>query len=195
MFGKKFLITGFLTALFLFPVFAQEKKETGDKIVFVTVEGRNYGDDVFKRQKTRVAKPEGFVSGNPEMVPFGDENFDCTMYAKSFAQGNAVYAEFVRKPGLHAEEEASFMFNGSKVPLTETSWGYRCFAAIHPEKKPGRVKALFAYKSGGSVKKIRVVVTVKDVKYPVSKKRLDLGKFSDESYYKDPAKKKFIIKG
>jgi murein DD-endopeptidase MepM/ murein hydrolase activator NlpD len=136
--------------------------------------------------------PEGYSAGSPEVLRFGDDFFDCSLFAKSFAQGNALYGEFVLKLRGSDVENAAFTLKGENVPLTETAWGYRCFAAIHPEQKPGKIDGVFKCTVNGKSRSVRVAVKVKDVEYPVSTRRLDLGKFSDESYYKDPAKRQFI---
>lgn len=150
-------------------------------------------DKMSGRTNTLLKVPEGYNAGRPEVIQFSDDYFDCSLYAKEFAQGNAVYAEFIlRGRGLPAEK-AGFTFKGESIPLTATAWGYRCIAAIHPEQKPGRIDGVFTYTSDGTTRSIRVTVNVKDVEYTISTKRLDLGKFSDESYYKDPEKKKFIL--
>jgi len=190
----------FKTVLILFAVFLPACAGSGGS---VKQEGRNLyaseemgvqsvNDRIQVRSETSVKLPEGYTVGKAESAAFSDDYFDCTLYAKSFAQGNAIYAEFVIKGQGISVEGASFTFKGESIPLTKTAWGYRCFAAIHPEQKPGAVKAVFSYSLGGKQRTVRVTVKVKDVAYLVSEKRLDLGKYSDESYYKDPARRKFI---
>lgn len=164
----------------------------GDGALFASADKMSQGDRVQGRTDTVLKVPQGYTAGSPGVIKFSDDYFDCALFARDFAQGNAVYAEFVLKGRGLAAENALFTLKGEKIPLTATSWGYRCIAAIHPEQKPGKLEGIFTYTSGGKSRLIRVTVNVKDVAYPVSTKRLDLGKFSDESYYKDPEKKKFI---
>lgn len=172
-----------------------ETRDIKDQGLFsVNIEGRENAADGRNahRENTLLIKPETFITGRPEIVTFDDENFSCTLYARSFAQGNAVYAEFIFGDSFNGTDRAEFVFNGDKIPLTRTAWGYRGFAAIHPEQKPGKVKAVFTYTSAGIQKTAGTDVAVRDIKYPVSKKLLDLGKFSDISYIKDPEKRRYI---
>ncbi|HQO39649.1 MAG TPA: hypothetical protein PK986_04195, partial [Spirochaetota bacterium] len=97
-----------------------------------------------ERGDTVLKLPEGYSAGSPEILRFGDDFFDCSLFAKSFAQGNALYGEFVLKARGADVENASFTLKNERVPLTETAWGYRCFAAIHPEQKPGKIDGVFS---------------------------------------------------
>ncbi|HPS58656.1 MAG TPA: M23 family metallopeptidase [Spirochaetota bacterium] len=172
---------------------AESRDQTGDGSLYASADKLSYQDRISGRTNTVLKTPEGYTTGKPEVIQFVDDYFDCALYAKNFAQGNAVYGEFVLKGRGLAAENAGFTLKGEKVPLTATTWGYRCIAAIHPEQKPGRMDGVFTYTADGKTKSIRVTVSVKDVEYTISKKKLDLGRFSDESYYKDPEKKKFIL--
>jgi murein DD-endopeptidase MepM/ murein hydrolase activator NlpD len=152
----------------------------------------SYQDKISGITNSVIKTPEGYTVGKPEVIKFSDDYFDCSLFAKSFAQGNAVYGELLFKGRDMAVRDAVLSLKGEKVPLTATAWGYRFIAAIHPEQKPGKIEGVVTYTVDGKTKSLRVNVSVKDVKYPVSTKKLDLGKFSDESYYRDPEKMKFI---
>lgn len=182
-----------------FPVFAgcataDAVNIKNDDLTTVTIEKRDYPSvkKTVQREKTLLLKPGDFTAGKPEMITFDDANFDCTLYARNFAQGNAVYAEFVFREEFSGPDRAEFVFNGENIPLTKTGWGYRGFAAIDPEQKPGKVKSVFTYTYSGRQNAITAEVTIRDVKYPVSKKALDLGKFSNAGKIKNPAMIKYI---
>lgn len=172
---------------------AESKAQAGDGSFYASADRTAFREMTSGRINTVLKKPEGYSAGSPEVIRFSDEYFDCSLYAKKFAQGNALYGEFVIRRDAHSVENVEFTLKGEKVPVTATGWGYRCIAAIHPEQKPGRIKGVFTYTVEGKTRSLTVTVSVTDVEYPVSKKRLDLGRFSDESYYKDPEKKKFIL--
>lgn len=141
---------------------------------------------------TSIKKPVNYNIGTPEKISFSDEGFECALYARKFSQGNAVYGEFVFKPGITGVTDVSFKLMGQNVPLTATSWGYRCISAISPQQKPGRFKGDFSYSMDGKVRNISVTVEVKKRKFTVSKNKLDLGRFSDTDYCNTPENKKLI---
>lgn len=192
----KRVITGIiLFFIYLSGCISLESRDAAEEgVVYLPIEGRDIAGVEKKLEKARATlrKPVNFESGNPSMVPFTSEAFECTLYAKSFAQGNAVYGEFVYKKGFKGAKNVSFRFKGEDIPLTATRWGYRCFMAIHPEQKPGKVDGTFAYTINGTEQKLTLTLDVKDVEYPVSKKAIDLGKFSDQSYANLPENKKYI---
>lgn len=171
---------------------AESRTGAGDGSLYASSDKLSYQDKIQGRTNTVLKIPESYTVGKPEVIKFSDDYFDCSLFSKSFAQGNAVYGEFLYKGRDAAVRDAVFTLKGEKVPLTATAWGYRFIAAIHPEQKPGKIEGLVTYTVEGKTKSLRVNFDVKDVKYTVSTKKLDLGKFSDESYYKDPEKMKFI---
>ena len=114
------------------------------------------------------------------------------LFARSFAQGEAVYIEII--PADNSLYNAELSIQGEIVPLTRFSWGFRGFFGISPSFKASVLKSVLSYRKDNSpeVYKIRGSLKVVKTDFPKAQIKVDLGKFSDKSYYSDPVHRKHI---
>jgi len=123
------------------------------------------------------------------------DDFLCVdLYAKDFSQGNIVYIELYRKADA-ADRSLSVkrVFYGKReVLLSERSWGYRGFFAIHPETAPGKKTITIEYKRGWSGRSLSANLKIKRTAFQYKRRPLDLGKYSDVDYQAKPGNIQFI---
>lgn len=139
-------------------------------------------------------KPEEFTSAVPEKIFLSNSSAEIKIYARSFAQGEAVYIEVI--PVADSLSKAEFSIQGESVPLTRFVWGYRGFYGISPSGKTGTSSFFLSYvkdedgipESG----KLSGTFNVSKTDFPSARIKIDLGKFSDKSYYTDPVHRKHI---
>jgi len=144
------------------------------------------------KNRAVINTPEQYKPPVPEVISFSDNNVEINLFARFFAQGEAVYIEV--SPAADSVYTAELFIQGITVPLTRFSWGYRGFYGISPSFKSGVLKTALFYRKekGGEVKKITGSLKVSKTDFPKARIKVDLGKFSDKSYYMDPVHKKHI---
>lgn len=136
--------------------------------------------------------PKEYTVPVPEVISFSDNYVSVKLFARSFAQGEAVYIEVV--PADASLYSAELTIQGTSVPLTRFSWGYRGFYGISPSFGSSVLKAALVYRTDkeSEVNRIKGSLKVLETDFPKARIKVDLGKFSDKSYYKDPVHKKHI---
>ena len=137
-------------------------------------------------------KPRDLNIAKPEVLVFENDDIRITLYAKIFGQGNGVYCEIENKVKGSDPADVTVYYNKIKVPVTKTSWGYRCLWGIDPEEKPGHVTLTVSYNINDKKNTLSSNIKIRDIEYPVSKSMLDVGKFSNKDYYADPKFKDLI---
>lgn len=153
----------------------------------------NSAEHDFNRNKTTSVKsPADFHVDKPEVISFRNDDIKVTLYAKSFAQGNGVYAEIENMNGGPDLQNVKLSYKKTDIPVTKTSWGFRGLWGIDPEEKPGQAVVKVIYSINGNSGTLESEIFIKDVDYPVSKSMLNVGKFSDKSYTSDPKFKDMI---
>ncbi len=145
-----------------------------------------------KKKATTLKKPAEFDPVKPETVVLSNNDIKVILYAKRFAQGNAVYAEIEKQGGGSEPVNVKLSYKNTNVPVTKTSWGFRSLWGIDPEEKPGYVSVAISYRINEKDMNITSDILIKDVDYPVSKSMLNVGKFSDKDYTSDPKFKDLI---
>jgi len=111
------------------------------------------------------------------------------LYARNFSQGNAVYVELYRKDlkGSRDFEVVKFSFKDSNVPLTKREWGYRGIFPVDPEERPGSKNLSILYSLDGISKGKKFDLSIGKTEFEISKSPpLNLGKYSDVDYQRDP---------
>jgi murein DD-endopeptidase MepM/ murein hydrolase activator NlpD len=150
------------------------------------------GYDAPVKHSVVINTPEQYKPPATEVISFSDNNVEIKLFARSFAQGEAVYVEVT--PAKDSVYSAELFIQGENVPLTRFSWGYRGFYGISPSFRASVLKALLFYRKDkeSEVNKITGSLKVSKTDFPKAQIKVDLGKFSDKSYYRDPAHKKHI---
>jgi len=192
--AQPYLITTFIfMTLFFFTECGSAAKKGASHSNYSTV---SQNIDVIKKYpvagnsgvtKTSILKkPRDLKIGKSQVIVFQNDDIKATLYAKIFGQGNAVYCEIENKVKGSDPADVSVYYNKVNVPVTKTSWGYRCLWGINPEEKPGYVPVTVHYSINGGKNSLASEIKIRDIKYPVSKTMLDVGKFSNKDYYSDP---------
>ncbi len=142
--------------------------------------------------KTSLKLPATFTPRRAEKIFWSNGDVKLRLFARKFAQGNAVYVEILGEEGKSRVEVISLFYDKKRVPVSQFSWGYRGFWGINPMAVPGSKKIVIRYTVSGKEKSAVTYVNVRDKWFPVAKRRLNLGKFSNRDYYKKPKFKKLI---
>jgi len=148
-----------------------------------------------KIKEHKLIGPQDFKPARIKKKKFLNTNFTVSLYAKEFRQGNAVYFEITKTSmGQNGFSPEKIIFNGEEIPFSVHRDGCRGILGIHPGMKPGYKNFVFRYRINGKAMELKRVLYIGDVKYPVSKSRLNLGKFSNRDYYKDPKFRDLIVR-
>ncbi len=135
------------------------------------------------RNKNRFQKvhlPTGFKLEAAAQKKFTGTFVNITLSARKFSQGNAVYVEIIpHEKENHELEVKSFSFDGKNVPLTGKKWGYRGFFGLSPRGKTGKRKIVLKYRYNKKPMTFLRSIDIKKTFFPVYKRPLDLGKYSD----------------
>lgn len=135
--------------------------------------------------------PEDFPLAHANQVSLSNDHLRATLYAREFAQGNAVYVEIV--PVDVSDVKVTALSMGRNVyPLTKKEWGYRTFIGFSPDANPGPRTLRITYTADGKYGTLNVAFSIKDVEFPVKRTPLDLGKYSNQTVQKDPEVIAFI---
>ncbi len=127
-----------------------------------------------------VYMPPGFKRVSAVRKKFNSGFINLDLYAGKFSQGNAVYVEiYPHKNNDQKPEIKSFSFDNVTVPLTEKKWGYRGFFGISPGGKTGKRKLVLTCLKNKKEVTFTYVITIKKTHFPLYKRALDLGKYSD----------------
>jgi len=154
--------------------------------------GKESGEQVKVKNLTELKIPEEFEFIPPQELVFSSHEAEVKLFARAFAQGEAVYIEV--EPLAGSFSGAKLEINGENIPLTSFHWGLRGFYGISPSSKTGNFKVEFAYTrdESGDTGKVAGSFEVKNTVFPSAQIRIDLGKFSDKDHYGDPENRKHI---
>ncbi len=150
------------------------------------VKDSDTGKNSAQKRLTSMKTPSDYTPAKPEVVTFGNNDIKVNLYAKRFAQGSGVYAEIEKKGGGSEPSDVTLLFKNIKVPVTKTSWGFRALWGIDPQQKPGSFGVTVNYSINGKTDSLATEIKIRDVDFPVSKKMLNVGKFSDMDYTNNP---------
>ena len=116
------------------------------------------------------------------------------LYALSFSQGMAVYAEIYAEPSEtgKALEIKKLVFDNRDIPVSKRSWGYRALFGLSPDAAPGNKQLVIVHAGGGSPRPDTFSIAVAATRFEFYPGALDLGKYSDVDYKPTPEETKFI---
>lgn len=141
--------------------------------------------------KTQLKVPSGYRVEKAERREWKQGEIRITLYAREFRQGNAVYIELIpEKSIMHAK--ISCWYENKKIFITRTDWGFRGLFGIPSEEKPGEKKITVSIESEEITAFNYFHFNIGDTRFPVYRRRLKLGKYSNLSYLKKPEVVSFI---
>jgi murein DD-endopeptidase len=141
-----------------------------------------------------VRLPRGYRLPAVQSRQFKGQGLAVDLYAMSFSQGMAVYAELYADPvetGTTLEVQRLLCENRD-VPLSKRSWGYRALFGLSPDAAAGTRQLVVEYRSGGTRRTEMFSLAVAATKFEFYPGALDLGKYSDVDYRPTPEEMKFI---
>ena len=87
--------------------------------------GKDTAEEVKPKNLTVLKIPEGFEFTLPQEFVFSNHEAEVKLFARAFAQGEAVYIEV--EPLAGSFSGAKLEINGENIPLTSFHWGLRGF--------------------------------------------------------------------
>lgn len=99
-------------------------------------------------QSTLVFAPSEFALEEPEQLTFRLEGVRMDAYSRGFAQGDAIYIEIIRPNKVFGFYSYLYDEDGNRLPLTQTTWGYRLLLPIGAQDK--REKIVLTWKQSVS---------------------------------------------
>lgn len=139
-------------------------------------------------QNTRVRIPYGYSVARPAKQSLYGAGFRLDLYAQRFAQGHAMYLEFVPDEKKDAQFPTNFTasFADETIPLNKTSFGYNAIAAISAFIKPGRHPLVLTAATGTQVRSYTYQIQIADTRYTSHTNRVYLGDYDKPRPEVDP---------
>jgi len=145
--------------------------------------------DQLQSEKTdtpsRLKLPPGFTVTDPHVIEWREDSYTLSLYARGFKQGEAVYMEITAGPSKMPKIKKCF-FQDRTVYLSAFHWGYRGFFALPPGGKAGTFEIKLITGSSGMERQHEYAIDVLPGKFPVFRRKLELGKYSNLSYLSRP---------
>lgn len=150
---------------------------------------------------TKIRIPDEYELSEPESIEKTAEHHTLTLYARSFSQGEVIYAEIrpnaenttEQSPASAAEPDteiqpdiARLTFAGRQVPLTRTGYGYRGFIPVSPNSNPGNIETSLDVRTEGRRSQLQFHIEIHDANFPEFRRALDLGEHSNTSQVRRP---------
>ena len=135
---------------------------------------------VFKNTKYQL--PKGFEAPSTHGAYFTGNAYRVRLFAKDFAQGEAVYIEIESDKNIDPSDfQAIGLYDNRSIPLSKTEWGYRGLFGISPEEKTGLKNITILAGPKGAVSEARASVYVAKTDFPRYESSMDLGSYSNAS--------------
>jgi murein DD-endopeptidase MepM/ murein hydrolase activator NlpD len=142
----------------------------------------------------RLRIPSGYNLPKPEVRIFNAGNYSVSLYAQKFSQGKAVYIEIVPVTGtIISSSKINLQYNNRPVYLSARSWGYCGLFPIAPDATPGESPLVITISGTGEPWQHSIPLTIAKSIYPVSRSKLNVGKFSDVNHAQDSQIVNFIV--
>ncbi len=134
------------------------------------------------RSAGRIEKPKAIIPAGYDLpaaseLYFADTDVSVRLSARRFAQGETVLVEIT--PAAGKRGKLTCTFESAEVALSRRPWGCRGLFGISPEEKPGKKLLTVRFTRGKRVEEYYFPITVEAVSFPVYKKAMDLGMFSN----------------
>jgi murein DD-endopeptidase len=141
-----------------------------------------------------VRLPRGYRLPAVQARQFKAHGLVVDLYAMSFSQGMAVYAEAYAdpsEPGATLEVQ-KLLIENRDIPVSKRSWGYRALFGLSPDAAAGNRQLVVEYRSGGARRTATFSVAVAAARFEFYPGALDLGKYSDVDYRPTAEETRFI---
>ena len=87
---------------------------------------------------TRVLLAKEFKLKSPKKKSFETEFYKLTMFARQFAQGEAIYLELIPNKNITFREDPKIFFNKINLNIIKKLWGYQSFIGFATDEKIGK---------------------------------------------------------
>ena len=135
--------------------------------------------------------PKEYSVPAPQRIDYANDDLSGAVFSRGFAQGEAVYAEFMPKEQSSVSSLELF-YCGRAIPVAEKKWGYRALFCVPPEIKTGPSPLIIRYKKNRTVIEQSVMINAADGKFKVYHSAMDLGNFSVKNAEISPETLAFI---
>lgn len=137
-------------------------------------------------------KPYPYKAVPAEALEWDRGLFRLSLRARSFAQGNAVYAEIIASPSTDGLPLPGLFYDGRSVPLAKRDRGYAGLFAIAPDERPGKKQLAVSWEQGGKMVNYHFELMVKPTGFRKYPRPINLGRFSNISLVAPPEVFAFI---
>lgn len=145
--------------------------------------------------KTEVQLPHNLNSARPLRLTYYGTDFTLEVYSRGFARGEAVLCEVLPSEEVKGSLSVEIAFNEQKVPLAKKPWGYAGIFAIPPDSAHRWANINVSVRYSGKRDEYHFPLRIAEVEFPVYKRALQLGEYSDaELFAKKPWLKERIEK-
>ncbi len=134
--------------------------------------------------KTEVQVPKNFQLHKPSHQTFYGTDFKLDVFSRSFARGEAVWCEVVPSSEARNSLSVEIAFEDQKIPLVKKSWGYAGIFAIPPDSTNVWANINITVLCEGRKEEYHFPFKITEVQFPVYKKALQLGEYSDADVFK-----------
>ena len=138
--------------------------------------------------------PKGYLLPEVIRLTVKDARCSMTLFAKRFCQGNAVYLEMCGVSGLlPADVTLNYIsYEGTRLPLSKTSFGYRTFFPLAPDIPAGIKTVVCSYTYQKKEYSLIAYINEAPSHFAVYRSSLELGKYADATEHEKPDIAAFI---
>lgn len=137
--------------------------------------------------------PPGYQVPAAKDLKWDRDRVTVKLTSRGFSQGDIVYVEIT--PRERAMDDAvSCEYRSRPVLLAKYPWGYRGFFGIAPADPPGPGEITVLLATGSRLEKHHLPFTISTTRFPVLRKTLNVGKYTNQSYLAKPEVSAFIKK-
>ncbi len=133
---------------------------------------------------TEVQLPKNFRLHKPLQLTFYGTDFKLAAFSRSFAWGEAVWCEVVPSPEVRNSLSVEIAFEDQKIPLAKKPWGYAGIFAIPPDSKNVWANINVTVRYEVKKEEYHFPLQITQVQFPVYKKAMQLGEYSDADVFK-----------
>lgn len=134
--------------------------------------------------RTEVQLPVNFSPAEPLRLTFYGMDFRLNVFSRGFARGEAVLCEVEMSGDVVNDFSLELAFEDEAIPLSKKTWGYRGIFAIPPDSSYAWGNIHATVRVLGKKEIYHFPVKIADVQFPIYRRALQLGEYSDEEIFK-----------